>query len=307
MKIKSLFVRDISSKSLLYYDENRASECQGICDYLRIDFLPLIGEYRYAERSKGAFRIGEMGECMRIGEFALIFSEEFLIRLSNAKHHVLFVTEGRVIKGVVHVSDFNRNIVLQSIQHDVLDFERNLRQWLLLNNVTNDSILAFFEYQLNSNKRGKGKLQFWQRQIDEFNSKKEQGILEKFGQLQHFNLSHLLQFAKSSFSNKLFFTGELVELSGKMESPIYQVILDLRNAAMHAKDSIDFQKESGVHTIDQLQDFYKSINTFISKFEELEQKILSHEKHKRALILDNASKLQIIGEHYPDAIEFFIR
>lgn len=307
MKIKSLFVRDISSKSLLYYDENRASECQGICDYLRIDFLPLIGEYKYAERSKGAFRIGELEEGMRVGEFALIFSEEFLTRLSKAKHHVLFVTEGRVIKGVVHVSDFNRNIVLQSIQHDVLDFERNLRQWLLLNNVTNDSILAFFEYQLNSNKRGKGKLDYWQKQIDEFEGKKKSGVLDKFGQLQHFSLSHLLQFANSSYSSHLLDTRNGIELSSGSKSTISQIILDLRNSAMHGKDSIDFQTESGVHTIDQLQDFYKSINTFISKFEELEQKILSHEKHKRALILDNASKLQIIGEHYPDAIEFFIR
>ena len=93
MKIKSLFVRDISSKSLLHYDENRASECQGICDYLRIDFLPLIGEYRYAERSKGAFRIGEMEDCMRIGEFALIFSEEFMTRLSKALNQRLLCDE----------------------------------------------------------------------------------------------------------------------------------------------------------------------------------------------------------------------
>jgi len=61
--------------------------------YLRIDFLPLIGEYRYAERSIGAFRIGEMEDCMRIGEFALIFSEEFMTRLSKALNQRLLCDE----------------------------------------------------------------------------------------------------------------------------------------------------------------------------------------------------------------------
>jgi hypothetical protein len=303
MHIKSLLIDEICTKSLLYYDENKIQECIGVCEYLEIDYLPVAGTFKYAEKDKGNFKLSKIRPGIGIPSFQRVLDRETRQKLTRAKHNVLFVHEGQVVKGVVHISDFNKNAVLQAIQHDMLAFERNLRHWYLLNEIDNNTLLGFFRQK----SAGKRNAAYWKAQLEVFINLQQQGHLARYSELQHFNLSHLLDFGNSSASTKLFVTNDIVEMDTTTRSEARKIIIELRNNAMHARDSIDTKNIQEIHTAAELKRFYIRIDTFIRKYEELEEKIHGHEKHKRAVILENSGKLTIIGQHYPNAIEYFIK
>ena len=87
----------------------------------------------------------------------LLFFYKFILipiikLFKNNKHNVLFVYTANVLKGIVHFADYNRNIVLKRIQDDMLNFEMNLRECLVLNGKTNQSIIEYLEYRFNKSK-----------------------------------------------------------------------------------------------------------------------------------------------------------
>ncbi|MCE2790118.1 MAG: hypothetical protein LW630_09430 [Saprospiraceae bacterium] len=295
-------IRDISSKSLLFYDESLQTECLGICQYLEIDFLPVIGEFKYAKREKDGYCVKIIPKSLAISEYSRLLDQDVREKLKRAPKNLLFVAEGKTLKGVVHINDFNRNIVSQAIQQDMLVFERNLRQWYLLNDVKNDDIRTFFEYSAKKYP----KKEYWRNELAAYRIKEENGELKKHGELQLFTLSQLLDFGNSTVSNKLFLTNDTKESKLDKKDP-RTVIIELRNIVMHAKDSISIRNELELHKINELQKFYQRVDTFILKYEGLEALIQGHEKQRRAIMLDNASKLNIIGNYYPNAIEFFLQ
>jgi hypothetical protein len=294
MKIKSLTVGDITSQNLLYYEASCEKECLGICDYLNIDLLPLIGQSKYAERDGNKFIVKPIGENVCISPFVSILDNQFRRRLNSAMHNVVFVVDGKITKGVVHISDLNRNEIIHAIQQDYLLFERNLRHLLQLNDLTNKDVLDFMasRSQKVSNK------EYWKGQYDSYSSLLKRKNIEHRSDLQLFNLSHLLEFGNSELGRYVF------PISSAEEK---KAITDLRNKVMHAKDSIDLSNSYELQTAKQLNNFFKNLEIFIKYYELAEEKINSHTKHCRAIILDNASKLKIIGDHYPNAIEYFIR
>lgn len=303
MRTKSLIVADVSSKSLLYFDSSRLTECARICDYLKIDYLPIIGEYKYAERKGKSFEEQQLNNSMQLSEYVVLFDAAVCDKIADATHNVLFVVEGEVVKGVLHISDFNRNTVLQAIQHDFLTFERNLRQLLLLNEVSNETLLTFFQYKAQKSKS----VEYWKGQENAYLLKRSSGELDNFSELQHFTLRHLLEYASSSFSSKVFDLNETINLQSAVKKSELSILSDLRNLVMHAKDSINMKSGNVLNSISQLRDFYIAISVFKRSFERLEFLIGAHPKHKRAIQLDNSSKLTIIDEHYPNAINFFIK
>ncbi len=294
MKIKSLTVGDITSQNLLYYEASCEKECLGVCDYLNIDLLPLIGLAQYAERERNVFKIKPIDENTSISPFVSILDKQFRSRLIIAKHNVVFVVDGKITKGVVHISDLNRNGITQAIQQDYLLFERNLRHLLKLNEFTYRDLLAFME---SMTQKGNSK-EYWRGQFDSYSSIFKKKTIEHQSDLQLFNLSHLLEFGKSELGRNVF----PISTSGEKKS-----LIDLRNKVMHAKDSIDLSNAYEIQTAQQLNKFYEAIEIFIKYYELLDEKICSHDKHCRAIVLDNTSKLKIIGDHYPNAIEYFIR
>ncbi len=294
MKIKSLTVGDITSQNLRYYDSSCEKECLGVCDYLNIDLLPLIGQAQYAERQKNIFIVKQIDDETRISPFVSILDHQFRRRLNIARHNVVFVVDGKIIKGVVHISDLNRNGIIQAIQQDYVLFERNLRHLLQLNEFTNLDVLEFMASLAEKSVNRK----YWQGQFDSYSSILKEKKKEGHSDLQLFNLSHLLEFSNSELGRFVF----PISTPGEKKQ-----LTDLRNKVMHAKDSIDLSNNHEIHTAQQLNKFYNTVEVFIRYYELLEEKICAHVKHCRAIILDNASKLKIIGDHYPNAFEYFIR
>jgi hypothetical protein len=250
MKIKSLTVGDIKSQNLLYYEASCEKECLGICDYLNIDLLPLIGQSKYAERDGNKFIVKPIGENVCISSFVSILDNQFLRRLNSAMHNVVFVVDGKITKGVVHISDLNRNEIIHAIQQDYLVFERNLRHLLQLNDLTNGDVLDFMasRAQKVSNK------EYWKGQYDSYSSLLKRKNIEHRSDLQLFNLSHLIEFGNSELGRYVF------PISSAEEK---KAITDLRNKVMHAKDSIDLSNSYELQTAKQLNNFFKTLEIFI--------------------------------------------
>jgi hypothetical protein len=305
MKIKELTVGDIASCSMLYYDASQEIACHAVCDYLQIDNLPIIGSFEYAERSNGEFEIKPVKSANSVNPYVRLLDLDLQDKLINSPHNVLFVDDGGFVSGVLHISDFNRNRVIQAIQHDMLVFERSLRQFLLLNRVSNDDLVGFMKQKAGN--REKREERYWGNQYDFFDS-----ILKGKGRisgppLQSFMLSHLLDYSNSSISGKLFKTSLSVCLSDGKNHDARSIINKLRNDAMHAKDLIDKHHGLDLYSVNDIIDFYKRINVFIKYNEILQVQILKHDSHIRAVSLDNESKLKIIQFQYPNAIDYFLK
>jgi hypothetical protein len=298
MKIKSITVGEICSTSLLYFDSEKTQECAGVCAHLGVDYLPLVGSKSYAEYNSGKFVESLINPEISVSKYNQILEDEFSIKLSSAKHNVLFVFDGQVLCGVVHISDLNRNVVINALQNDFLSFERNLRQFYLLNGVTNQSIIDFFDY------RAKKGNDHFKTKYEEYSSDTKIEELRKFGELQHFYLNDLLHFGNSSLSSKLFVTNEI---DSRLKQPHDAIINSLRNSVMHAKDSIDTKTNLNLNSERNLNEFKIKVNVFVHAFEKLDFELKSNSNYIKAIKLDNFSKLQIIGEHFPNAIEFFIK
>ncbi len=298
MKIKSITVGEICSTSLLYFDSEKTKECAGVCAHLGIDYLPLVGSKNYAEYNSGKFEENSISPEISVSKYTQLLEDELSKKLSNAKHNVLFVFDGKVLCGVIHISDLNRNLVINALQNDFLLFERNLRQFYLLNGVSNQSIIEFFKH------RAKKGSDYHKKKYEEYSSDTKKEELKKFGELQHFYLNDLLHFGNSSLSSKLFVTNEINDW---LNQPHDAIINSLRNSVMHAKDSIDTKTDLNLNSEKNLNEFKIKVNVFVHAFERLDFELKSSSNYIKAIKLDNFSKLQIIGEHFPNAIEFFIR
>jgi len=104
------------------------------------------------------------------------------------------------MRGVVHISDYNRDAVLQTIQDDILSFERKLRQLILLNGYTNKDMRNFFLYRKAEVTKEKDKT-FYDIKIQNYERRLKE--IESLGEFQLFEFSDILDFAGSRFSNTI--------------------------------------------------------------------------------------------------------
>lgn len=301
MRIKELTINDISSKSLLFYDEQLTDACHGVCNYLNIDNLPIVGSSAYAERINGKFEIRPIVDSNRVSPHGRLIDKNIQVLLHDAKHNVLFVMDGGVVCGVVHISDLNRNSVIHAVQQDMLVFERNLRQFLLLNRVVDADLLKFMKLKADDGDK------YYYSQFELFDQRIQKNGGMPGQSLQSFYLSHLLDFCNSSVSGKIFETKSTVNLPDGSLKDARSIICDLRNTAMHAKDMVNKESGFNIYSLENMMMFFRSLDVFIYYNDLLFQKIAGHESHIRAVKLDNESKLNIIMFQYPNAIEYFLK
>lgn len=211
-------------RNLLFYDHKMKKTCALFCKKLQIDYLPSCdGKFKFVyDFKRDTFDKQPIEENQRLHADQPIFDKKNIERFRNNEHQVLFVYEGEVLVGVVHVCDYNRDIVLETIQQWVLTFEQLLRKYLLLVGKTNEDL--------------------W-----EFLSQKPKPEAEYLNPFQSFYLLELMKYVKSD-KVKLNLTEEEAETINK-----------LRNRAMHGKDSIS-NKEFYYETSD-LKKLLSSIET----------------------------------------------
>ncbi len=287
MKYEKLRFGDIMQSSILFYDKEIEAACVDICNYLKIDKLPSISGKVYYEKTSSGFveRDIEPGSVVLINDS--IFSENALIKFEENLHNVLFVFEENNFVGVVHVSDYNRDIVIQNIQDDILNFERKLRQFLIFKGLQNADMLNFYKLKYEKKKE-----EFWKGKVNNYLKKEKE--IDSFGPFQLFDFSDLLNLiqSKSSNSGYLFRNTENLRI--------------LRNMAMHGKDPISKNMETSIYSIQTLRSLYDKLDNLKFEYFKILNLNRNNSDYLKSIELENRSKLEIIHNHHPRALEYFL-
>lgn len=296
MKYLKLTFSDIMQDKILYFDEDVVEACHNICDELRIDNMPSYDSKHYYERQDGVFKKYIIEDVQKVNANESIFKDELIEKFSVNKHNVLFVFDSNIIKGIVHFSDYNIEKVIQTIQDDVLKFEKNLRKLLYLKGFRNNDIINYLKIKLKKN-YNEG-LEFKINKLDENKDK-----MNSLGEFQMFYLFDLLLFSGSSTSGPAFV------IKNRKINGVYKginIINDLRNNVMHAKNPVALN-ENKVYSLNTLHDFFISLNALKEENALLEEIIFNNPVFQKSIKLDNENKLRIIKDHHPQAIDYFLR
>lgn len=286
MNFVKLTFKDIMKSQILYYDEKQEDACREICDQLKIDNMPAIDGKNNFKLINGTFDKLKIKKRNKVTVNHGVFEEGLLKQFEKNDHNVLFVYEGNVLQGVVHICDYNADVVLQVIQEDILRFERNLRTLLILSDLKNQDVIDFLGAKMKNNTHYSDLYQSYDKRKSE---------MSQFGEFQLFDFSILLQFCNSSCSKKCFKTGEHGE---KLQ--------DLRNLAMHGKDIVSQDRKSLIYSIQSLKDFFSDLNQLEHYSNLLFEKIRNHQGFIDTLKVDNRKKLEIIHSHRPKALQYFL-
>lgn len=301
MEYIKLKFESIMQANILYYDSMEEAACHDICSQLNIDNLPAIDGVHYFELKNGKFYQYRIQEKHKVNINDSIFDPSALEKLRLNKHNVLFVFDGNVLMGIVHICDFNRDVVLQSIQDDILSFERKMRQLFILFDFKNEHMLDFLNHKMNKSTHPAGPDNY-KRKIAQYAERSMD--INAFPPFQLFDFTDILKFAESRFSGQVHKIGNHF-VDGK-DRPGIDLLRELRNMAMHGKNPIVKNRETAVYTWDSLKALRDSLKLLEREYYLVNEKIQKHPDFLKSLVLENRSKLEIIHNHHPKALEFFL-
>lgn len=295
MNYDKLTFGDIMQSKILFYDHEKEHACKEICATLRIDYLPAITGNHYYELVKGKYEMKEIGREKRFDIEDRIFDAVVLRKFEINNHNVLFVFEGNVLQGIVHISDYNQNIVIQAIQDDILIFERHIRQLLILEGHSNQD---FIEFVASKSKKDN----YWMNKLVIYERRKN--TMDEFGTFQLFDLSDLLHFFNKVMGSSAFgFSSTFI--NGKSFNGI-NLLSALRNLAMHGKNPVTIETQTGIYSISSLKKLFAKLAYLKSQSYQVLDLLRSNANYIEAIKLDNANKLDIIHTYQPKALWYFI-
>jgi hypothetical protein len=300
MNYQKLTFENIMQDKILYFDKEVESACHDICNTLKIDNMPDYNSNYFYELIDAKFEKKEIIEELKLDLNDLIFEPKNIDKFKNNKHNVLFVCSGKVLKGIVHFADYNRNIVLKRIQDDVLNFELNLREFLVLNGKTIKDVIKYYEFSILKERRVRN-LNHFKRRLSFFKNKENE--INSLGEFQLCELSDLMDYCNSTFSYNIFKFENHKDFDSKIGS---QIIGSLRNIVMHGKNPIEKDIDTSIFSIESLIKFQKSLEILKYYNSRLEELIYSNEDYQLSVKLENQNKLKIIHEHHPRALKYFI-
>jgi hypothetical protein len=302
MQHQRLLFEDIMQQRVLYFDRTNTPACINICNELKIDNLPEVTGNSYYQYTKGNFIKRKLTLKYRADKMQPIFSKNAIQQIVKADHNVLFAYEGNVLRGVVHICDYNSDIVIQHIQDDILLFERLLRQWLVLNGYNSHHMADYYNYKLRKSKGSKDK-EFYDKKLVAYRERVNE--IAALGEFQIFDFSDLLLFAASNFTNKCHKIDTFKNGSSKHNDPI-KLLVQLRNMAMHGKNPVSKDNVTAIYSINSLHILAESLELLSTQYALLSHKVRLHPDYQLAIELENRFKLQIIHEHHPRALEYFL-
>jgi hypothetical protein len=301
MEFLKLTVGDIMQANILYYDELASQACIDICSYLKIDNLPALDGKHFYKFNNKSFSRCKIKKIHSTSVDTPIFDDTLAVKFLKNEHNVLFVFFGETLHGVVHISDYNRNIVLQKVQDDLLMFERNLRQLILLNGFDNIDMLKYFEYRLQKDRSDKKK-KFYREKMERYRQMENE--INSLGPFQLFEFGDLLSFCNSSFTHRIFASSEY-KFNG-ISTPAIEILRWLRNMAMHGKNPVSKKEEKSIYSIESLSKFKSSLSVLKIEMSKINYLIRNNKDFIKSLELENRSKLDIIHSHHPRALEYFL-
>jgi len=237
-------IADIQTAELVYYDPDYVAQCYQFCQDRDIDCLPEIGDsntyYQRIDEEK-SFKEQTISEDRKLDGATFLFRPDLLDRFKS--HAVQFVYADGEISGVVHYSDYNKDVVSTYLYGQIARYERDLRELAALCGLTNKDMLDHFQ-KMGTKACKKGNERF----CKEFEAKKakyeaEKEELTRLPEFQSFYLMDLIGLANRR---------KIIRLDDRVHK--------LRNQIMHG--SLPVQMEDAhtpdyIYRIESFTEFFK--------------------------------------------------
>ncbi len=281
----------ITTTNVIFFDKDFENTCRRVCEILDIDLFPLFNSYSAMTLNKGKWIKKSVNDYQKINNNTLIFDKSVIERMDNAPSNILFVyDEQNIFFGIVHFTDFHKQIVYQSLYQNFYEFETNIREYLTLLGIKYYDFEKYYEY-----KKKKSKSKYILERLDRLRDSKFREAAGKLANLQLLELREKLLFMKSSYHK-----GKDKPLPVNCKN--IDSISKLRNIIMHSKDFTG-HKTDIPHNYKTFKDFFNAVLDFKDGFlfiKNLRQKQM--EENQRAF---NSSRLAQLEKMSDAEIERF--
>lgn len=170
-----------------------------------------------------------------------------------------------------------------------------------MNGFTNTDMRKYFFNQQEKSSRDRDKT-FYENKIANYDKRTKE--IDSLGSFQLFEFSDLIDFAGSDLFNSVHRINKY-DWSGRERSG-KEILRELRNLAMHGKNPIVLNKETSIYSQESLQELMENLNVLCKEFAKVANKIRQHPDFLKSVELDNKNKLEIIHNHHPKALEYFM-
>lgn len=251
----------IATKRLFYFENELSSTCARICKRLDIEILPdYTGElYFKYDTITDSWEKKTVDENQRVTSDTLIFDKELNSKFQSSPSQILFVFDRSVFQGIVHFTDYGKRVVYHDLYKNFFEFEKKLKELLILKGFGADSFISYFQYKADK----------YPKDADKYLEKKKKVETEKANYpLDTLFTIDLLEFCYSSFhdinNSKKPFIIKDTEKTG---------INRLRNIIMHNKDNTGISSTMPHNYSRFSTDFFEHAQLFKTIFWELNREI----------------------------------
>lgn len=225
--LKYATIADIGVFDLFYYDEKNEKELVEFCESNNISYLPAKNRKNVYKLIDGAFEERKLLNEQKLNPYDRIFENSTLKKFKAQGHdEVYFIVENHLIRGVVHIVDYNNEYLQVELYRALLRFESNLRRYLVKSGKKNQDFIDWVKekYSHALLDRNENDIKHWGRRVSEISPEDKKKLNEvnlKMAELspfQSFYLKELLNFAKELglFEGVKLHTHEISTLRNKI-------------------------------------------------------------------------------------------
>ena len=255
-KLKYAIIADIGNFNPVYYDSSKVAELISYCTKNGVTYLPSKSKKSVYKLAKNHFVRTGIDDVVKVNAFDLIFDQKTIQKFEEPNHNeIRFIVENNEIKGVVHIVDYNSKFISVELYKALFEFESNLRQLLINNDLSNEDFISWVRDEAT-----KSDNDYWHYKLKALENRREQ--MSYANLFQTFNFRDLLNFAKEK---------NLLDLS---EREIDNVS-DVRNSVAHNKDVTSHTDKNGsiVYDFEGLDIFLEQMISFFQSYELLADKV----------------------------------
>lgn len=255
-KLKYAIIADIGNFNPVYYEADKEAELIAYCTKNGFTYLPSKSKKSVYKLENNRFVRKGIEDIVKVNAFDLIFDQKTIHKFEEPNHNeVRFIVENNEIKGVVHIVDYNSVFISVELYKGLFQFESNLRQLLINNDLSNEDFIEWVR-----DEAAKSDSDYWHRKLKTLEYRREQMSFANL--FQTFNFRDLLIFSKQQ---------KLINLSDRE----IDNLSDVRNSVAHNKDVTSHTDENGsiVYDFEGLDIFLEQMNSFFQSYELLAEKV----------------------------------
>ncbi len=256
-KLKYAIIANIANFNPLYYDPQNEEQLIAYCKKNGFSHLPSRDKKSVFKLEGNQFVKKRVEDVFTVNASDFIFDLSTIMKFENPNpNEIHFIIENGLIKGVVHIVDYNNIYINVELFKAILKFESNLRQLLIYKNLDNDDFMEWI-----ADKAAKEDNSYWHRKNNNLlNSRRQMKYANLF---QTFSFRDLLNFAQDR---------DILDLSDKEIDDVS----DVRNSLAHNRDvtsQMDDHNGSIVYDFVGLKIFTEKMRSFFNSYEVLAEKV----------------------------------